>query len=279
MYTIALINQKGGVGKTVTTVNLAAALREKGHDPLVVDYDPQMNATDWLLGRPATENDDTIFDSLATWDGENSDPQAFSNILRTSESVGVDFIPSDKRMAAASFDAVIGRSPVFPQQFRCRVRELRTSEVHTNSRTPKRHDFCLIDCPPSLGRSIATALAGADGIIVPIHADRFSMRGVSQLQETIRQIRKVHNDGLRILGLLPNNLDLRSGMVSEMQEKFEVVYEDIIFETTIPWRSKINEAATHGSNLIEDEISSDAAQFYLNLADEVVERSEVAIAA
>lgn len=279
MYTIAVINQKGGVGKTVTAVNLAAALRERGHDPLVVDFDPQMNATDWLLGRPANEDDVTIFDSLASWDGEKSDPQAFANILRSSESIGVDFIPSDRRMAAASFDAVIGRSPVFPQQFRCRIQELRTSQVRTNSHAPKQHDFCLIDCPPSLGRSIATALAGADGIIVPIHTDRFSMRGVSQLQDTIQQIRKVHNDGLRILGLLPNNLDFRSKMVSDMQDKFEVVYEDIIFDTYIPWRSKINEAATHGTNLIEANTASDSAQFYLDLADEVVHRSRVAVAA
>ncbi|PSQ73070.1 MAG: ParA family protein, partial [Bacteroidetes bacterium QH_1_64_81] len=191
MYTVAVINQKGGVGKTVTTVNLAAALKHKGHDPLVVDYDSQMNATDWLMGREATEDDATIFDPLAAWDGENADERTFANIFRSSDTVGIDFIPSDRRMAAASFDAVIGRSAVFPQQFRCRIQEFRTAEVQRNSSSPKNHDYCLIDCPPSLGRSIATALAGADGIIVPIHADRFSMRGVSQLQETIKQIRKV----------------------------------------------------------------------------------------
>ena len=279
MHTIAVINQKGGVGKTVTSVNLAAALQHKGHDPLVIDYDPQMNATDWLMGREATEEDETIFDSLATWDGENSDERTFAKILRASESVGVDFIPSDRRMAAASFDSVIGRSPVFPQQFRCRVQEFRTAQVQRNSSSPKKHDYCLVDCPPSLGRSIATALAGADGIIVPIHADRFSMRGVSQLQDTIRQIRKVHNDSLRILGLLPNDLDFRSGLVSDMQEKFEDVYSDVLFDTAIPWRSKVNEVATHGTNIMEYDGASDAASYYLALADEVVERSRVATAA
>ncbi len=276
MYTLAVINQKGGVGKTVTSVNLAAALKHKGHDPLVIDYDPQMNATDWLMGREATEDDATIFDSLAAWDGKKSDEWTFSNIFRSSESTGIDFIPSDRRMAAASFDSVIGRSPVFPQQFRCRVQEFRTSEVQRNSSSPKNHEYCLIDCPPSLGRSIATALAGADGIIVPIHADRFSMRGVSQLQDTVKQIRKVHNDSLRILGLLPNDLDLRSGLVNDMQERFEDVYSDILFETFIPWRSKINEVATHGKNIMEYEGASDAADRYLDLAGEVVERARVA---
>lgn len=279
MYTIAVINQKGGVGKTVTTVNLATALKERGYDPLVVDYDPQMNATDWLMGREANEEDATIFDALATWDGENSDQLSFPEILRVSESTKLNFIPSDRRMAAASFDSVVGRSPVFPQQFRCRIQEFRTSQVHTNSTSPKHHDYCLIDCPPSLGRSVATALAGADGLIVPIHADRFSMRGVSQLQDTVKQIRKVHNDGLRILGLLPNNLDLRSGMVSDMQEKFEDVYTDILFDTIIPWRSKINEVATHGENLMDYEGSSDAVDFYLDLADEVVQRCRIATTA
>lgn len=279
MYTIAVINQKGGVGKTVTTVNLAAALKEKGHDPLVVDYDSQMNATDWLMGREATEDDTTIFDSLAAWDGENKNASAFAKIFRTSDSVGIDFIPSDRRMAAASFDAVIGRSPVFPQQFRCRVQEFRTAQVQRNSSSPKNHDFCLVDCPPSLGRSIATALAGADGIIVPIHTDRFSMRGVSQLQDTIKQIRQVHNDSLHILGLLPNNLDLRSGMVKDMQENFEEVYSEILFDTFIPWRSKINEVATHGENLMEYDGAGETAGRYHDLADEVVERSRLATAA
>jgi chromosome partitioning protein len=279
MYTIAVINQKGGVGKTVTTVNLAAALNEKGHDPLVVDYDSQMNATDWLMGREATEDDTTIFDSLAAWDGNNTDTSTFAEIFRSSDSVGIDFIPSDRRMAAASFDAVIGRNPVFPQQLRCRIQEFRTAQVQRNSSSPKNHDFCLIDCPPSLGRSIATALAGANGIIVPIHTDRFSMRGVSQLQDTIKQIRQVHNDSLHILGLLPNNLDLRSGMVKDMQENFEEVYSEILFDTFIPWRSKINEVATHGKNLMEYDGASETADRYLDLADEVVERSRLATAA
>jgi chromosome partitioning protein len=279
MYTIAVINQKGGVGKTVTTVNLAAALNEKGHDPLVVDYDSQMNATDWLMGREATEDDTTIFDSLAAWDGNNTDTSTFAEIFRSSDSVGIDFIPSDRRMAAASFDAVIGRNPVFPQQLRCRIQEFRTAQVQRNSSSPKNHDFCLIDCPPSLGRSIATALAGANGIIVPIHTDRFSMRGVSQLQDTIKQIRQVHNDNLHILGLLPNNLDLRSGMVKDMQENFEEVYSEILFDTFIPWRSKINEVATHGKNLMEYDGASETADRYLDLADEVVERSRLATAA
>ncbi|MFB6232287.1 MAG: ParA family protein [Salinibacter sp.] len=279
MHIIAVINQKGGVGKTVTTVNLAAALDEAGHDPLVIDYDPQMNATDWLMGREAEEDDATIFDALASWDGKESDRWPLSKISRSSESVGVPFVPSDSRMAAASFDSVVGRSPVFPQQFRCRVQELRTSQVRTNSNSDASYDFCLVDCPPSLGRSVATALAGADGIIVPIHTDRFSMRGVMQLQDTIKQIRKVHNDGLQILGLLLNNLDLRSNMVNEMREKFEEIYTDILFETFIPWRSKINEVATRGENIMEYEGASDAASFYLDLADEVVERSRTAATA
>lgn len=279
MYTIAIINQKGGVGKTVTTVNLAAALQEKDRDPIVIDYDPQMNATDWLMGREANKKDATIFDALATWDGENSDEWMLSNVVRKSETVGVDFIPSDQRMAAASFDSVVGRSPVFPQQFRCRLQELRTSQVRTNSTSAKSYDFCLVDCPPSLGRSIATALAGADGIIVPLHTDRFSMRGVIQLQDTVKQIRKVHNDGLQILGLLLNNLDLRSGMVSDLREKFKEIYTDILFETFIPWRSKINEVATHGKNIMTYEGASDVADFYRDLAEEVVERSRTAVTA
>jgi len=182
-------------------------------------------------------------------------------------------------MAPASFDSVVGRSPAFPQQLRCRIQELSTSQVRTNSSSPKSYDFCLVDCPPSLGRSVATALAASDGVLVPIHTDRFSMRGVIQLQDTIKQIRKVHNDGLQILGLLLNNLDLRSKMVKELQEKFEDIYTEILFDTFIPWRSKINEVATRGENLLEAESNSEVASLYLDLADEVIERARVAATA
>ncbi len=282
MYTISVINQKGGVGKTVTTVNLAAALKRKGYNPLVIDYDPQMNATDWLLGREANKDDDTIFDCLATWDTAESDRWKLSDIVRMSKSIGVRFVPSDPRMAAASFDSVVGRSPVFPKQFRRRIVELRATQISNNSTYKEKadldFDYCLVDCPPSLGRSIAAALAGSDGIIVPVHADRFSMRGVEQLQDTVRKIRSVHNDGLKILGLLANNLDLRSGMVKDMKEKLTTVYEDVLFETCILWRSKINEAATRGDNLMSYGTDSDAASFYLELADEVVKRSRIAAA-
>jgi chromosome partitioning protein len=281
MYTISVINQKGGVGKTVTTVNLAAALRAKGHTPLVIDYDPQMNATDWLMGRESNEEDTTIFDSLAATDGAESDRWRLSEVIQTSESVGVSFVPSDRRMAAASFDSVVGRSPLFPQQFHHRVAELRTEHAGTNGTvehaSTRAYDYCLVDCAPSLGRSIATALAGSDGVIIPIHADRFSMRGVRRLQDTVEKIRRVHNGDLRILGLLPNNLDLRSSMVRRLKEKLRNVYANIVFETTVPWRSKINEAATRGTNLMDTD--SDAAGFYLDLVDEVVERSRIATAA
>lgn len=283
MYTISVINQKGGVGKTVTTVNLAAALKEKGYRTLVIDYDPQMNATDWLMGREATRDDDTIFDCLATWDTPESDELKLSDIVRTSDAIGVHFVPSDQRMAAASFDSVIGRSPIFPQQFRRRIVELRATQISTNSTYKEKaemdFDYCLVDCPPALGRSIAAALAGSDGIIVPVHADRFSMRGVEQLQDTVRKIRSVHNDGLRILGLLANNLDLRSGMVRKMKKKIATVYENALFETAILWRSKINEAATRGDNLMDYGMETDSASFYLDLADEVVKRSRIAAAA
>lgn len=279
VYTIAVINQKGGVGKTVTTVNLAAALKEKGHEPLVIDYDSQMNTTDWMMGREATEEDDTIFDSLATWDEENADAFTFAELYRSSDTVGVDFIPADKRMAAASFDSVIGRSVSFPHQLRFRVMEFSTAEVQRNSHSPKKHDFCLIDCPPSLGRSVATALTGTDGVIVPITTDRFSIRGANQLNDTIKHIRRIHNDGLHILGLLPNNLDLRSGMVQDLKAKFEEVYIEILFDTLIPWRSKINEVATEGENLMDYDGASEVASRYLDLADEVIERSHVAATA
>lgn len=287
MYTISVLNPKGGVGKTVTAVNLAAALHQRGHPVFLVDWDAQMNATDWLAEDTARSRGNTIFKSLSTWQTAESPAGRLSQLIQQSASTGLSFVPSGPRMTTAQFDSALGRDPSFPHQFQGRLEELVAEPDHAaepvlsaekGSSAAGRPAYCLVDCPPALDRRVTMALVASDGVIIPIRPDRFSARSVNRLQETIHRIRRVHNPRLRILGLLPNNLDLRSGLVTQMRRQWDTVYGTALFNTAVLWRSKINESATEGTNLVRDQAESEAAGFYLDLATEVVERSRIATA-
>jgi len=270
---ISVVNQKGGVGKTTTTVNLASSLSEIGQSVLVIDFDAQMNSTKWMLGRETEDNEASIFDGLDTVASEEAEEFSLAELAEDS-GAGFDFIPAGENMIANTFDSTIGRSGAYPNQLRVRVEELEREFEEGLISTPNGpYDYCLVDCPPSLGRSIMVALVGSDGILVPVAADGFSMQGLKQLLNTIREVR-INNSDLEIIGILANNLDLRSGLVKDMEEALHDRYENLMFETSIPWRSKINEVTTLGTYLKDHAPSSDARSFYKSLAHEVVERTQ-----
>lgn len=274
---ISVVNQKGGVGKTTTTVNLASALSEIGQSVLVIDFDAQMNSTKWMLGRETEAEEASIFDCLETVAKEEADEFSLAELAEDS-GAGFDFIPSGADMIANTFDSTIGRSGAYPNQLRVRIEEMERQFREGSISTPNGpYDYCLVDCPPSLGRSIMVALVGSDGILVPVVADGFSMQGLKQLLSTVREVH-YNNPDLQIVGILANNLDLRSGLVKEMEEALYGRYEDLMFQTSIPWRSKINEVTTLGTYLQEHAPSSDARSFYKKLAEEVVERTVVSSA-
>jgi chromosome partitioning protein len=271
---LSVVNQKGGVGKTTTTVNLAAALAEVGKSVLVIDFDAQMNSTNWMLGRETTADEASIFDSLDTVAAEDAEEYSLAELAEDSGG-GFDFVPSGEDMIANTFDSTIGRSGVYPNQLKVRIQELSKRNTRGSQQTPNGpYDYCLVDCPPSLGRSIMVALVGSDGLLVPVEADGFSMQGLKQLLSTVREVR-FNNSDLEIVGILANNLDLRSGLVKDMSEALRNRYEDLMFETTIPWRSKINEVTTLGTYLKDHAPSSDARHFYRDLAEEVIDRTRV----
>jgi len=275
---ISVVNQKGGVGKTTTTVNLAAGLSEIGQSVLVIDFDAQMNSTNWMLGRETDGDEASIFDCLETVAGEESDEFSISELAEDS-GAGFDFIPSGEDMIANTFDSTVGRSGAYPNQLRVRIEEMEREFREGVISTPNGpYDYCLVDCPPSLGRSIMVALVGSDSILVPVSADGFSMQGLKQLLSTIREVR-INNSNLEIVGILANNLDLRSGLVKDMEEALRDRYEELMFKTSIPWRSKINEVTTLGTYLKDHAPSSDARDFYRDLAEEVVERTKEKAAA
>ncbi|WP_022836846.1 ParA family protein [Salisaeta longa] len=262
MYTIAVVNQKGGVGKTTTTVALATFLHHRGYRVLVVDLDAQMNATKWMLGRQLSQDEASVYDSLVAKkkDRTGAADWPLADLIETSH-IGFDFVPANMDLSSA--DAELANNLFLLND---RLEEVEASETHA-------YDFCLIDCPPSLGTLVMLGLTAADGMIVPIKADEFSMDGLGQLIKTAKTIKRVNQD-LSILGILMNNLDWRFGQVKEGVAQLEDAYGSKLFSTKIPLRARIVEA-TAGRDLHEHASGTDVRAYYNALVDEVVERTGV----
>ncbi|MFB6248457.1 MAG: ParA family protein [Salinibacter sp.] len=281
MNTVSIVNQKGGVGKTTTTICLAAALTRLGHATLVIDLDPQMNGTKWMLGRELDGDEASVLDAIITAgdeDGSSSD-WPLARVIEPSD-LGFDFVPAHADLA--NVEGEIGEKPSRPYLLRERVQELKKkhrfeylNEVDAHNGSDEAYDLCLMDCPPSLGLLVVQALTASDGLVVPVSVDGMSMQGLSQLVDTTREVRTYLNDSVEIIGLLPNNLDYRAGLVNEGLEALRKNYDDLVLDTEVPWRSKIIEASTYGTTLYDHAPSSDAVAIYEDLAREVVSRTGV----
>lgn len=263
MHVISIASQKGGVGKTTTTVNLAAAFRELGHDPLVIDLDSQMNATHWLMGRFTGEEEASVFDALTTVSTSRQDSYRLSRLVKTSE-LGVDFVQSGESMTELGLRETVRQKSAYPLQLRRRLEELQSGPERS-------YDLCLVDCPPSLGSPVVLALTASDDVIAPLTADNFSVQGLGQLFETVESVQSRSNPDLRVLGILVNNVDRRRGLADELTKGVYQNYGEHVFDTTIPWRAKIVDAGTLEKNLY-DMRRSDAADLYTGLAEEIISR-------
>jgi len=282
MQTLSIVNQKGGVGKTTTTVCLASALSNLGHNVLVIDLDPQMNATKWMLGRELRSDEASVLDAIITA-GEEKGTASDWPLARLVEpsSLGFDFVPAHADLA--NIEGEIGEKPSRPYLLRERIQELREGfafeflhEADAHLPSDERYGLCLLDCPPSLGLLVVQALTASQGLIVPVSVDGMSMQGLGQLVSTTREVRKYLNDEIKIVGLLPNNLDRRAGLVNEGLQALEDNYGELVFDTVIPWRSKIIEVSTYATTLYNHAPSSDAVEIYERLARELIERTHSA---
>jgi chromosome partitioning protein len=248
MHIFAIANQKGGVGKTTTAVNLATGLAIKGQHVLLIDLDPQANATYALVG--AKELSSTVYDLLL-------DAKAFAGVRQSTPQEGLDLLPADIDLAGAEVDLL----SAIGGQTRLRA---------ALSKAPP-YDYVLIDTPPSLGLLTINALAAADAVLIPVSVSLFALKGLAQLSETITKVRDgLNQPELRILGILPTLCD-HTRAAREVLETLRAHFGPELLATTIPRNVTVEEAHGRGTSLYEYAPQAKGALAYERLVKEVLE--------
>jgi len=246
---IALVNQKGGVGKSTTTVNLGAALAVSGKRVLIVDSDPQGNTTTGFgLDKAALHA--CVYDVLL----QNA---AIGDVQRDTEIDGLQIVPATLNLAGAELELVGAIS---------RETRLRAALATIAAR----YDFVLIDCPPSLGLLTINALTAAEEAIIPVQAEFYALEGLSQLSNVVRRVREALNPGLHISGVLVTMFDGRTRLALEVLDELERFFPQQMFKTQIPRNVRLSEAPSFGKPVILFDVKSRGAQAYLSLAREVI---------
>jgi chromosome partitioning protein len=246
---LAIANQKGGVGKTTTSVNLGACLAYIGKKVLLVDIDPQGNATSGV-GIEKADVNQCIYDVLV------DDVEANAVILPTSVD-NLFIIPATIQLAGAEIELV----PTISREVRLK-RAL--EEVKGD------FDYILIDCPPSLGLLTLNSLTASDAVLIPVQCEYYALEGLSQLLNTVRLVQKHLNHELRIEGVLLTMLDARTNLGIQVIEEVKKYFQDKVYKTIIPRNVRLSEAPSHGEPIIIYDPRSRGAEVYLDLAKEVL---------
>ena len=248
---LAIINQKGGVGKSTTAVNLAAALGALGKEVLLVDLDPQGNATSGY-GINKRELDECVYNVLL---GET----AVEDVILSCVGEGVDVLPSTISLAGAEVELVNEMA-----------RENRLKNALGSLRG--RYDFILIDCPPSLGLLTINALVAADKLLVPIQCEFYALEGVTKLLDSMKRVKGILNPILDIYGIVLTMYDSRTNLAKQVVEEVQSFFGSAVFETLIPRTVKLSEAPSYGQPIIEYAPENKGAIAYNELAEEVIAR-------
>jgi len=253
---IAIANQKGGVGKTTTSVNLAAGLGMMEKKVLLIDADPQANATSGL-------GIDVESVEIGTYQCLELAVPASETIVKT-DSPNLDLMPSHMDLVAIEIELV-------DKQEREYMLKKSLEEVRDN------YDYIIIDCAPSLGLITLNALTAADSVIIPIQCEYFALEGLGKLLNTIKSIRSIHNPYLDIEGLLLTMYDARLRLSNQVVEEVRTHFEDMVFDTIIQRNVRLSEAPSYGESIIKYDASSKGAINYLNLANEIVEKNSTEV--
>jgi chromosome partitioning protein len=252
---IAVANQKGGVGKTTTSVNLGASLASLGRKVLLVDIDPQGNTTSGI-GINKADVDNCIYDVLI------NDVHPRDAMVETSIP-GLTLIPATIQLAGAEIELVPTIS-----------REIRLKKSLTQVRDM--FDYILIDCPPSLGILTINSLTAADSVLIPIQCEYYALEGLSQLLNTVRLVQKHLNKSLQIEGVLLTMFDARTNLGIQVIEEVKKYFQQKVYQTIIPRNVRLSEAPSHGQSIITYDPRSKGAEVYLELAKEVMTHEQTA---
>lgn len=248
-HVIAVLNQKGGVGKTTTTINLAAFLSRAGKKVLVCDIDPQANTTSGL-GINKNELDSSLYDVLF------SRVEAHT-VIRRITSHGIYVLPANTALAGAEVELV----PVSRREYQLK---------HILDGLD--YDYVLIDCPPALGLLTVNALTAANHVLIPVQAEYYALEGLSQLLTIIGQVRQALNPELNILGVVVTLYDRRTSLSEQVKKELEKHFGAKVFKTVIPRNVRLAEAPSFGKTIVEHDRWSKGARAYKALAQEVEKR-------
>jgi len=250
---IAIANQKGGVGKTTTSVNLAASLGVLEKKVLLIDADPQANATSGL-------GIDVESVQLGTYQLLEHSTEAQAAIMATS-SPNLDIIPSHIDLVAIEIELVDQESREY--MLKKAIKSLKS-----------KYDYILIDCAPSLGLLTLNALTASDAVIIPIQCEYFALEGLGKLLNTIKSVQKIHNPKLDIEGLLLTMYDSRLRLSNQVVEEVKKHFDEMVFKTIIQRNVRLSEAPSYGESIISYDAGSKGANNYLSLAQELIEKNK-----
>jgi len=246
---IAVTNQKGGVGKTTTSVNLSAALATLGKRVLLVDIDPQGNTTSGI-GVNKADVTNCVYDVII------NDVHPKDAILPT-QIPGLSILPATIQLAGAEIELV----PTISREVRLK------KSLHL---VKHMFDYIIIDCPPSLGILTINSLTAADSVIIPIQCEYYALEGLSQLLNTVRLVQKHLNTSLQIEGVLLTMFDARTNLGIQVIEEVKKYFQQKVYQTVIPRNVRLSEAPSHGESIITYDPRSKGAEVYLELAKEVI---------